>query len=287
MINSHGIRAKFQNMYKFSVEGNLTDIFIVNTKIKANCGESGFKYGMVTSSQWIAASGGITMVNLCDCESDHLTSQLDLVWYEDSPRMPDGRPIVRSDSRPINAQTIFTMAGDTAEAIGNGKELVWDFSNDDDLYIGSDIPSGYKAKEIKISFMCPIHTKDGCIYFFDAPWGCYVQMDIIVPSGYYYPNPAGMIPAKMLGLQGDKMYSQATEDTLYQRYVNKHRMFGTCPMGDELNAEGSSENPLPIGWYIRGLIVTPESDNISKGFASIEMHRCHTVLLPGMTNPHA
>jgi hypothetical protein len=287
MINSHGIRAEFKNKYKFSTEGNLTDVFLRGTRVKANCGEDGFKYGLVKDTTWIAASGGITMVDLCDCESDHLTSGLDLVWYESSPHMDDGRPVVRSDSRPRNTSTIFTMAGDSETGIADGKELRWDFSNDDDLYTGSEIPSGYKAKEFKVSFICPIHTKDGCIYFFNVPWGCYVEMHIMVPAGDYYPNPAGSISANMLGLQGDKMYAQATEDTIIQKFVVKHFMYGDCPMGDELNAEGSSESPLPIGWYIRGLVVTPESDNVSKGYASLEMHRCHTHLLPGMTNPHA
>jgi len=63
----------------------------------------------------------------------------------------------------------------------------------------------------------------------------------------------------------------------------KHRMFGSCPMGDELNAEGASLYPIPVGWHVCGLIITPESDNISKGYASLEMYRCHTMLLPGQT----
>lgn len=285
MIDSHGIEATYKDIHVFTVQGNLTDIFIKNRNIKADCGDDGFKFGKVTSSIYYTVSGGITEINLEEIESDHLTANLDLVWYETMPCMPDGRPIIRPDSRPIGSSTIFTMAGD-GDGVGDGKELRWDFSNDDDLYTGSEIPSGYKAKEIKISFKCPVHTKDGCIYFFDAPWGSYVQMDIMVPSGSYYPNPAGSIPAIMLGLPGNKMYAQATEDTVYQKYVNKHFMYTSCPMGDELNAEGSSEKPLPIGWYIRGLIITPESDNVSKGYAEIEMHRCHTTVLPGQTITH-
>lgn len=287
MINSHGIPATFETALKFAIEGNYTDIFIEKMKIKANCGNDGFKFGEVLSSEWVSASGGITFVNLSELNSENLTSNLDLIWYETQPCTDDGRPIIRPDTRPLNTETYFTMAGDSNDDIGDGNELRWDFSNDDDLYTGSEVPSGYKAKEMKLKFMCPVYLKDGTIYFFDAPWGQYAYMDIMVPSGSYYPNPAGSIPAYMLGLSGNKMYSQATEDTVYQRYVNKHNMYGDCPIGDELNAEGSAIEALPIGWYLRGLIITPESDDTSKGYASLEMYRCHTVLLPGQSNPHA
>jgi hypothetical protein len=228
------------------------------------------------------------MVDLIEFNSDHLTNQLESIWYEEQPCMPDGRPIVRPDSRPIDTSTIFTMAGDNGfGGIGAGDEIRWDFSNNDNMYTGSEVPSGYKAKQFKLTFSCPVHVKDGCVYFFDAPWGSYIEMAIMAPSGSYYPNPAGAIKAKQLGLSGDKMYSYATSDTVVQKYVNKHFMYTSCPMGDELNAEGSAEDPLPIGWYIRGIIVTPESDNTSKGYGELEMHRCHTVMLPGMTDPHS
>jgi hypothetical protein len=63
----------------------------------------------------------------------------------------------------------------------------------------------------------------------------------------------------------------------------RHLMYGTCPMGDELNAEGAAMAPIPVGWKLCGIIITPESDNVSKGYASLEMYRCHTMLLPGQT----
>lgn len=276
-----GINAIFINTEKFSVETNLTDVLVEGRKIKAECGDDGIKYGCISTSSFVP-SAGVTKVTLSS-ECDDLTSNLTHIWYEAHPHMDDGRPIIRSDTRPLNSQTVFTMAGDSADDLGDGKEFKWDFSNDDDSYTGSEVPSGYKAKEMLVSFKCPVHIKDGTIYFFNAPWGSYVQMDIVIPDGAYYPNPQGPIPASALGLSGKKMYAQASGNTLYQRYVNKHFMFGDCPMGDELNAEGSSVSPIPVGWYIRGLIVTPNSDNVSKGFASIEMHRCHTVLLPGQT----
>ena len=204
---------------------------------------------------------------------------------QEAPTMADGRPIVRADSRPLEMETYFTMAGDST-GIGDGVVMMWDFSNNDDIYEGPEVPSGFKAKKLAMSFYCPVHLKDGTIYFFDAPWGAYISMFIGVPANSYYPNPAGSIPASALGLPGTKMYAYTSIDIPYQKYVNKHHMYGNCPMGDELNAEGAAVNAVPVGWYICGLIITPDSDNISKGYGSLELYRCHTMLLPGMTIDH-
>jgi hypothetical protein len=198
------------------------------------------------------------------------------------PTMEDGRPIVRADTRPLDYETFFTMAGDST-GIGTGQLIKWDFSNDDDEYTGDDVPAGFKAKRFELTFMCPIHLKDGTIYFYNAPWNCYIDLDIYVPAGGYYPNDGGSIPAAALGLSGTQMYSYAATDTLYQRYVNRHHMYGDCPMGDELNAEGAAVNALPIGWKLVGTVYTPTSDTTSKGFGSLEMYRCHTVLKEGQT----
>jgi len=207
----------------------------------------------------------------------------DIIDENSHPETPDGVPIVRADSRPLDKEVYFTMCGDST-GIGDGVEFSWDFSNNDDEFIDPIwVPSGFKAKKLTATFNCPIWMKDGTMYFFDAPWGQYISMFVGIPAGNYYPNPAGNIPASALGLTTGGMYSYATEDTPYSSYVMRHRMYGTCPMGDELNAEGASLYPIPVGWHVCGVIVTPESDNISKGYASLEMYRCHTVLLPGQT----
>jgi len=202
-----------------------------------------------------------------------------------APTMDDGRPIVRADSRPFDFQTYYTMAGDDSTAgIGAGQELVWDFSNDDNLVTGDHVPSGMKCKEFMITFLCPVYTKDGSLYFFDAPWGCYIMLDITIPPGQYYPNPAGQIPSEALGLPAGDQYANTGADwVVWTSYVMKYRIHGTCPMGDELNAEGSSVNPIPPGWGLRGRIYTPTSDVVSKGYAELELHRCHATLLPGQT----
>lgn len=204
-----------------------------------------------------------------------------------NPLAPDGREIIRADSRPVGTQTYFTMSGDSATGIGDGGELRWDFSNDDYMYDSNDVEngptvaSGIKAKRLDIEFHEPIHTKDGAVYFFDAPWGSYCEMFITVPAGNYYPNPAGSIPAAALGLSGTDMYAYATKDVFYGSFIQKHYMYETCAMGDDLNSEGSQVDATPTGWYITGLIFTPESDNVSKGYASLEIYRKKSVLLPG------
>jgi hypothetical protein len=204
----------------------------------------------------------------------------------DPPTMSDGRPIVRADTRPLDTSTYFTMAGDTASGIGDGKHLCWDFSNDDDT-TGCDYyitPDGYKTKHIELTFIDPIYLKDGALYFFDVPWHAYCDMQVVVPAGNYYPNEHGAIPASALGLPGTDMYSYASADTVFVSYVNKHHIYGDCPMGDELNAEGAAVNAVPVGWKLVGHITTVSGDNTSKGFASFECYRHRTTLLPGDTS---
>ena len=212
--------------------------------------------------------------------SDHQGNEILESSY---PETPDGVPIVRADSRPLNTEVYFTMCGDST-GIGDGPTIMWDFSNNDDEFSDpSWVKPGYKAKKITIKFNCPVWMKDGTMYFFDAPWGQNISMFVGIPAGSYYPNPAGNIPSSALGLTDGKMYSYAEDDTPYQSYVMRHMMYGSCPMGDELNAEGAALYPIPIGWQLCGVIITPEDDNTSKGYASLEMYRCHTWLLPGQT----
>jgi len=226
-----------------------------------------------------------------ECEatlSGVFTSHTGEEYYQGPPLMPDGRPIVRSDTRPLGTQTYFTCAGDKDhETIGEGKPWVWDFSNDDDLYNsatienGPTIASGLKAKIVRTWFNEPVHIKDGAIYFVDATFGSYLSMYVTIPSGNYYPNASGTYPASALGLDGNEMYAYATNDVLYSCYVNKHYMLGDCPMGDELNAEASSVDAIPAGWAVTCLVVTDEDNDALKGHGSLELYRYNTTVLPG------
>jgi hypothetical protein len=204
---------------------------------------------------------------------------------DEAPKMPDGRPIVRSDTRPLGTMTVFTSSGDDSTSIGGGVMLKWDFSNSDDEYTGPEVPVGFKCKRLLLSFHCPVYIKDGTMYFFKAPWGACVRMDIAVPPGQYYPNPAGQIPAIALGLQNDdRMFANSGADIVpIQVYVPSHPMYGDCPMGDEFNAEGCAIDALPPSWYIRALIFCPEENIEFKGYGDIELYRCHTCVLPGQT----
>lgn len=203
------------------------------------------------------------------------------------PIMSDGRPLVRADTRPLETQTYFTMSGDTTSGIGDGKTLIWDFSDDEDVYDPNDyengptVASGMKCKVMEVWFNDPAYLKDGTLYFQNASFGSFASMYVVVPTGNYYPNDAGSIPASALGLPGDQMYAYSYKKVLFAAYVMKHHMVGDCPMGDELNAEGAQVDPIPAGWYVIGLICTDEDNNSFRGFGSLEMYRAHTVVLPG------
>jgi len=193
----------------------------------------------------------------------------------------DGRDLVRSDSRPKDYITNFTMRGDSLTGIGDGKILKWDFSNDDDDITA---PTGYKRKRLEVGFSEKVYIKEGTLYFFETPHGAYVDMKIVCKTGGYYADPNGTIPGSVLGLDPEKMYTQATADTPVIHYVNNHFIQGNVPMGDELNTEGASEEGLPpqqYGYVIWVEITTPDTDSISNGCAELELYRPRTVLLPG------
>lgn len=209
-------------------------------------------------------------------------------YYTGPPVMSDGRPLIRADTRPLGTQTYFTCVGDTDSEIGAGNTLSWDFSNTekefniDSIENSPTVASGYRAQRLDVKFIDDIYLKDGALYFTDAPFGSNLSMYITVPSGNYYPNASGTYPASALGLSGDQMYAYATSDVLYAAYVMKHHMVGDCHMGDELNAEGAQVDGIPAGWYITGIVMSPEDTcDYFKGFGSLELYRSHTIVLPG------
>jgi len=232
-----------------------------------------FKYRIycITESQYVY-SWAEEEPTTCPNNTEHTidANSITIVEYhvDKGPTMGDGRPIVRSDSRPIGYSTMFTMTGDTASGIGDGKDILWDFSNDDDLTASGTWPEGYKSKCIYLNFLDPVYVKEGCLYFHNAKKGSYVNFSIICPSGQYY-------------LDRDGYPVQAVEDTVIVRYVNNHHFYGDCPMGDELNTESATENAIPVNYRLCVEVFVPENDNDSYGYGELEVYRARTYLLPG------
>jgi len=184
-------------------------------------------------------------------------------------RNPDGTPQVISSSRPRGTSTVFTMTGDSPTVIGAGDDTMWDFSNSDDIVTDSlttTIPANYKRKRKKISFLDPVWIKEGAIYFFDAPKGCYIDFWVVCPSGEYYKK-------------NDGTPVLASQDTPIAHYVIHHHIAGEAPMGDELNAEAATFDPIPTNYELWLEITTPDTDESSYGHVSVEMYRERSVVL--------
>ena len=200
----------------------------------------------------------------------NVTDELDYVTNYQSKKSLLLRPVdkygksyIQANSRPLGKTTCFTMSGDSSNNIGDGKDLFWDFSNDN-----NDItPSGvfYKKKRIVFNFIDPINIKEGSIYFQNAPKNCYIELMVVCPNGQYYINNAG---TPVL----------ATTDIVIDKFVNKHFIYGNCSLGDELNTEAAS-NEIPSTYKYWIEITTPNSDTTSFGYISLEIYRKRTVIL--------
>lgn len=191
--------------------------------------------------------------------------EIEIEDIKKGPITPDGKPMVRSDSRPVGLYTYFTCQGDDV-GIGDGQTMFWDFSNNDTTISGA--PVGYKRKRMIIKSNDPVWLKEGTLYFHGALKGSYADMMVVCPSGNYYYNRDGT-PA------------YAYEDVIVIHYIRKQLFAGDCPMGDELNTEGCSDVPTPTNYVVWCQVTVPESDNSSYGWATLEMYRARTCLLPG------
>lgn len=183
------------------------------------------------------------------------------------PRDEFGKPVQRTESRPIGATTCFVGQGDNVDGyptpeIGGGKVLSYDFSNNDDIV---DAPAGFKRKRLEFQFIDSIWVKEGTIYFFDAVKGSYIDFYVVCPSGQYYYDNNG-VP------------HLATEDTPVNHYVIHHPLQGSVPMGDELNTETCSVE-IPPNYKFWVEVTVPDSDTLSSGNISIEMYRKRTIIL--------
>lgn len=173
----------------------------------------------------------------------------------------DGKPIVRSESRPIGCTTYFTSVGDDT-GIGDGTELSWDFSNSTD---DVPAPSGFSRKRIEFKFLDTVYLKEGTIYFHNAVKNSYIDIMVVCPNGqYYYDN------------DGDA--KQATADTVINQYVFHHHIQGTVAMGDELNTESCSP-AIPNNYKFWIEVTVPDTDTTSNGSVQLELYRTRTVVL--------
>lgn len=228
-----------------------------------------FKYQIYceTESQWVTqwAEDEITT---CPNNNTHTVTSGSVSIIdqrlEEGPSDFGGRPIVRPDSRPAGTTPAFIGCGD-GDGIFDGKDIFWDFSNNDDIVT---TVSGYKKKVLDFAFNDNVWIKDGTRYFFDAIKGSYNNILVICTSGSYYYDR-------------DSVPHLATEDVEISRYIYHCFLSGSCSCGDEFNNEGVGQSPLPPGYVLRVEVIVPDSDNCSYGWANLELYRERSCLLPG------
>lgn len=178
------------------------------------------------------------------------------------PKDAEGKLFVRAESRPIGKTTYFTMRGDSATDIGDGKTLSWDFGTSDDEI---SAPAGFKRKRLEFQFIDPVNIKEGTIYAFNAPFGAYLDFYVVCPDGEVY-----------LDNNGDPQ--TAIGDTPVQKFVNHHKINSSFAMGDELNTEAASEE-IPINYKFWIDITSSSTDITSQGYISLELYRARTIIL--------
>ena len=180
------------------------------------------------------------------------------------PKNSDGRTILMTTSRPMNATTCFASAGDDLEIgiIGEGTRLTYDFENDEYLVAA---PSGYKRKQTDFGFMDSVWLKEGTVYFHNTMKNSYVDLFVVCPSGQYY-------------LKNDGSPGLATVDLPIEHFAIKQPIQGDCPMGDEFNTESCSQE-IPSDYFFRMEVTVPEADDVSNGYISLELYRERTIVL--------
>lgn len=180
----------------------------------------------------------------------------------------EGRHYLRAESKPTTMTTYFAGAGDTATEIGGGEKLVFDFNTtDNDI---ASPPTGYKQKQVCITFIDNVRLKEGTLYWENCPFGSYVDLCLGVPNGAWY-----------LKNDGTPAQNTSGEQMAIAKFVKTTPMMGDCPMGDEMNTEAAS-NDIPAGTIFGFLVTVPDtvttSDNCH-GAIVMEVYRERTVIL--------
>ena len=188
-----------------------------------------------------------------------------------------GRWVVRSESRPKNAETVFTGAGDDIEnnIIGGGQTLSWDFSdseNDD-----PNPPTGFKRKRVRWNYLDGVYMKEGAAYFYNAPKGTYMDFYLIAPQGAYYEK----IYYDRATNKSTRVLAQALDGEAYVTHWVIHYMIeGDCPMGDELNTEAASDIIAPQEYIWEIVVTVPEVTNYEDfhGHVILECYRPRSIV---------
>lgn len=172
------------------------------------------------------------------------------------PMDADGKPYNRAESRPLNKTTYFTMVGDDATTLRAGQKTIYDFANTDNDVVSP--PTGFKQKQLDLTFLNALNLKEGTIYFKNMEWGSYIDLSVVAPAPLVHP----------------------TVDVTVEHFVANHFMFGTNNLGDELNTEAAS-GEIPVGFIFRLLITVPDTTWTAglepAGFVSFEMYTGSTI----------
>lgn len=207
---------------------------------------------------------------VCPVNSVHTIDEDEIVILQrratGEVRDEHGKMEILSESKPPGYVTVFTCAGDSSTNLGDGKNLFWDWSNNDDV-ISTSVP-GMKLKRIKISFIDPVYIKEGANYFTNALKGSYSNLRIVCPAGHYFLDANGTPQI-------------AATDVTVNNYIPKLYFAGTCTMGDEQNTESCARDTIPPNYELWIDVYVPDADTSSYGWVSLEIYRTRTCLLPG------
>jgi hypothetical protein len=122
-----------------------------------------------------------------------------------------------------------------------------------------------------------VYMKEGSFYFYNAPKGTYIDMYIVCPPGGYYDK-------KFLDEEGNitQTFHQAETEIVFGHWVVRYPLEGTCPMGDELNTEASSDLLTPEYIIWRAEVTSPEVTGLTDfhGHFTLEFNRGRTVAWP-------
>lgn len=192
----------------------------------------------------------------------------------EAPVDSEGRTFVRAESKPTDMTTYFTSKGDTADEIGGGDHLSFDFNNtDNDI---ASPPTGFKQKRVCCSFIDVVRLKEGTAYWENCPFGSMIDLCLGVPD--WDDNPA---KGWYLKNDGTPAQNKTGEPLSIAKFVNDSPMMGDCPMGDEMNTEAAS-NEIPLGTIFGFLVTVPDTvsdtDNCH-GVIVLELYRKRTVIL--------